>query len=67
MMFITPMPPTSRPRHEIAIAARPTPPMMPSNCAMKLSAVLTSKLFGSPYFTPRRWRRMPSTSCDGVV
>ena len=46
-MFITPMPPTSRPTLEMAMAMRPIMPMMLSNCAMNPSAVSRSKLFGS--------------------
>ena len=60
MMFITPMPPTSSPRLEIAIAIKPTIAVMLSNCSINLSAVLISKLFGSPNFTLRRRRRISS-------
>ena len=66
MMFITPIPPTSRLTLEMAIAIRPIAAVMPSNCWMIRSAVERSKFDGSFARTPRRRRSISSTWSSAV-
>src|ERR1017187_6819044 len=62
MMFITPMPPTSRPMDEITTMTRPTELMSWRNWPMTLSALEMPKLSGSAAFTRRRRRSSSVTS-----